>query len=83
MRSLDGPSGLAHPRIQIDVWADTYAAVKAAATQVRLALDGYAGTVDGVVIKAVILNGDGDRYEDHPKRHRVSMDFTIWHQEES
>lgn len=83
LRSLAGGSGQANPRIQIDVYAASYASAKAAATQVRLALDNLVGTVAGVKIHACSLENDRDLIDTSadPDLYRVSHDFTIWHDE--
>ena len=76
--------GMAHPRIQVDSWAATYAGVKAVATQVRGALQRYAGTVAGVTILDSFLERDTDLYEPGTggvDYYRVSMDYLIWHRE--
>jgi hypothetical protein len=83
LRSLLGASGQANPRIQIDVYGASYASAKAVAEQVRLALDNFRGTVAGVVIRACSLESDRDLIDPDvdPPLHRVSHDFTIWHDE--
>ncbi len=82
--SMDGSSGLAALRFQIDCWASTYAGVKALAEAVRLELEGYKGSPVSAVIHAVFLENDSDvavsvepgRQE--PAIYRVSMDFVVW-----
>jgi hypothetical protein len=64
VRSVDGPSGLAQPRIQVDAYAATYAGAKALASAIRTALDGYRGTVAGVRVGAIALVSDTDFLED-------------------
>lgn len=77
-----GRPGLAAARIQIDCWAKTYGAAKALGEQVRIALQGYTGTLSGTVsAQAVHFYGDWDVYEPETKEHRVVMDFEIWHAE--
>jgi hypothetical protein len=79
VRSLTGPSSLAHPRIQIDCWAATYDGAKTLAEAVRVALDGYSGLMGTVEVFGVIVHGDRDLYDPEVKISRVSMDITIWH----
>jgi len=81
IHSHDGSSGLAHPLFQIDSWAETYAGVKALAEKVRLALQGFSGTVATVVINGILFEGDRDLYEDGVEEFRVSSDYRIWHNE--
>ena len=67
---------LSRPRIQVDVWAASYASAKSVATQVRLALDGYRGTSEGSHWGATLAN-DLDLYEPETRRYRVILDFTL------
>ena len=86
---IDGPRehamgadpGLAHPRIQVDSWAASYASAKAVATQVRGALQRWRGTAAGVEVLAIYLESDQDDYEPETKQWRVRQDWTVWHRE--
>jgi len=86
---LDGPSGLAYPRFQINWWIDDqipgasgYAAVSALAETARKVLDGYTGLMGTVRVLGVQLINERDDYE--PKIHvrRRSQDYVIWHPED-
>lgn len=81
--SLAGSVGKAQPRIQIDVWAETYAAAKQLGDAIRRALDGYRGTVGGIRIGALRIESDQDFFENDPvpALYRVSMDFRVTHAE--
>lgn len=81
--SLEGPSGMAQPRIQIDAYTSTYAAAKTLATAIREKLSGYRGTVAGTRIGGITLITDQDLIENEkdPKLYRVSMDFMVTHDE--
>lgn len=86
VHSLQGPSGLGHPRIQIDCYASTYADCLELSKQVRLALDGYRGIIAGVNVQAILLLSDFDMEEDEdapivPDEFRRVMDFRVWYQE--
>ena len=78
---LSGPSGHAHPRFQIEAWAETYAAAKALAAAMREALDGYSGTVEGVDIGSCLIDSERDIYENEIEVYRVVQDWMIWHSE--
>lgn len=78
---LQGPSGLAHPRFQVEAWATTYDAAKALANAIREALDGYSGTQGTVVIGSILMESERDTYEEAVSCHRVIMDFFVWHSE--
>jgi hypothetical protein len=49
----DGPTGHALATIQIDAWADSLLQSKNAITAVRKAINGYSGTVAGIVINSI------------------------------
>ena len=78
---LQGPSGAAHPRFQVESWAETYTAAKSLASAIRVALDGYSGTVLGVVIGSILIDSERDVYESEIKIYRVISDWYIWHKE--
>ena len=74
----------ASPRFQVSCWAETYLACKNVAEQVRLALQRWRGTVDGVVIQDSFLEGDTDLFEDESDlsgTFQVALDFVIHHRE--
>lgn len=66
--SLDGDSGKDLVRFQIDCFAETYAAVKALAVEVRTAL---------TAIGALFVS-DIDGYEADAKLYRETLDYSIW-----
>lgn len=83
--SLLGPAGYARPRMQIDCWAYFYLEAKQIAEAVRLALDGFRGDVsigsDSLRIESSTLVNVQDFDADEGKIRRVSLDFSIHHQE--
>ena len=68
----NGDQGYAMFRVQINCWAERtvtgsgYAQVKQLAEEVRLALNGFSGTVAGVVVGLIQI--DGERDETDPER---------------
>ncbi|MFA5546647.1 MAG: DUF3168 domain-containing protein [Sphaerochaetaceae bacterium] len=78
---LQGASGMAHPRFQIDAWAETYTAAKTLADAIREALDGYRGTASGTRIGSCLIDSERDIYESEIKIYRVSQDYLVWHDE--
>lgn len=78
---LQGPSGFAHPRFQIDAFAETYTAAKSLANAIRKALDGYRGTVLDTRIGSCLIDSERDIYESEIKIYRVSQDYLIWCEE--
>lgn len=81
VQNLANSSGVAHPRMQIDVIASSYSSAKAVAEQVRLALQDNSGTWGSTVVQHAIFLGDTDFFDDADGVHRVSLDFEIWHDE--
>jgi len=79
--TLMGPSGMAHPRFQIEAWAETYAAAKSLANAIRVCLNGYRGTSGTVRIGSFLIQSERDIYEPEAACHRVVMDYAIWHNE--
>jgi len=78
---LQGPSGKAHPRFQIEAWAKTYTAAKDLANAIRTALDGETFTSGTVTIGSCLIQNEQDGYEPSVKCHRIMMDFNLWHTE--
>jgi hypothetical protein len=73
--------GLAHPRYQFSVWADSYKSAKTVGAQVIDCFQDWTGTVGGVVIQRAFFEGDRDSYDPDTETHQVSADFIIWHEE--
>lgn len=76
-----GAMGQATPLIQIDAWADDYDEAKSVATQVRLAMNRFIGTVASVVVHASTCVSERDLYEDDTGNHHVALEFEVVHQE--
>lgn len=82
--NLDGPSGLARPKIQYTLWATKADNVKALARAIRLALNGFKGTLpDGSDVKSVMLEDERETYESDVNLHRIDLDFVVWFDETS
>jgi len=80
--NVSAPSGYAHPRFQVDTWATTYAGAKTLANAVRQALNGVTNTtISGVRIGSIVMLSERDDFETDTEIHRVSMDFSVWHDE--
>ena len=78
---LQGPSGHAHPRFQIEAWAKTYTEAKTLADAIREALDGYSGTAAGTKIGSCLIESERDDYQNEIDVHRVIQDYFTWHEE--
>lgn len=91
LRSLAGPSGVSHPRIQLDVIGRDVVAVRRTASYIRKQLEALeaGGDMAGKTVQVAIA-GDGDRDADdadpdqYPKHggedaeHRAILEVTIW-----
>ncbi len=89
-RHMSAGSGLVSPRIQLDIYSESYTEVKAIADSVRAALHTYSDTVtigaDSVTLQSVSLDAQHDDF-DQPRSgkrsayYRVIQDYIIWHDE--
>jgi hypothetical protein len=68
---LSGRTGLINTRLQVDVYATTYAQAHQTANAVNALMDSWA--IQNVPILAQ------DIYESEVKLHRVMTDFSVWH----
>ncbi len=68
---LSGDSGLTNTRMQIDVYATTYAEATSIAAQIDVLMSAW--TVQNV---SVLLQ---DFFEDQVKLFRISHDYSLWH----
>lgn len=80
--SHDGPVGLVSARFQFSCWAESYAEAKALAADLRVALDGFKGTVAGTRIDGIFSAGEHDDFDQEPQRFRVIADYVAWWAEE-
>ena len=80
----DGPTGIAWPRFQITAQADTFSEIVDLTNKVRVALDGFTGTMGGaggVTIEGSFVKDVRDGYEFATERETRRLDVIIWHQE--
>lgn len=91
-RPSAGPPALAEMRIQIDVWThdrdgqDAYDEAKDLADAVRQRLDGTTGSLGSGLASVQDVRLDSERdsgYDADARLYRVSMDFRVWHTEQS
>lgn len=75
---MEGPSGLAMARVQVNAWADNPDDAYDLGLKVKAALDGYSGTVAGVAIQGVFFDSARDLYDDVAKLHARAIDFMTW-----
>lgn len=83
----EGPSGLAHPRYQVDAWAPTLDAATSLANLIKSRLDGYSGAMGSgaalVNVQGVFrdASGGGEEFDDSAKLWRNRRDYLIWNEE--
>lgn len=88
IRHINGPSGLAQTVFQVDVYADANLESRQISDSIRLALDGYKGTVtigaDSVRIGGVSMQAERDFIESSvdPKLYRSSVDYLFIYEED-
>jgi len=70
--TLNGGSGIANARMQINVWADSRSAATALMASVK-------ATMEGDPIKAVPIGQPVSEYEDETKLYGSRLDFSIWY----
>lgn len=83
---MQGPSGLARPRIQIDSWAQTADGASALADLVKTRLDGYRGVMGSgaaaVTVHGVFFDSERDLpFDDGSKLYGVSRDYFVHYRE--
>jgi hypothetical protein len=79
---MQGLSGFAHHRFQIDAWASTANAATALADLIRDRIDGYRGDMGAdsppvVTVRGVFMVDQREDYDDEAKLHRMSRDYFI------
>lgn len=79
VHAKEGPLGEAYPRFQVSVWAKEFGDSRRVSEQVRLALDGWRGTVAGVTVRDSALANETDLYESDTATYHTALDFIIWH----
>lgn len=84
--SMEGPSGYAMPRIQVDIWGRDYAEAQNVGEKVRNALSGFRGTIAGVTVQGIIDLDDHDVVDEDEEvlvteQRHLSMDFRVHHNE--
>lgn len=87
---MKGSSGVCWSRVQLDIFAGTYARVKQVAEAIRLVLQGFSGVVTvgttPVRIDSCFLNLELDEYDapidgGQKGRHRVIQDYRVGYYE--
>ncbi len=73
-----GVGALCWARLSFSACAQTYTAAKAIVAEIRARLDGFRGTLSGVVIGAILSEEDADLgLDDQTRMQMVAVDFRI------
>jgi hypothetical protein len=86
---MQGPSGLARPRVQVTSWATTVDAATTLGNLVKERLDGYRGEMlwggsspqEGVIVLGIFFDSAGEQYDDTAQMYGVRQDYFIWFRE--
>jgi hypothetical protein len=78
---MQGASGLARPRYQIDAYAPKADDANALADLVKARLDGYRGPMGAITVQGVFFETERDDYQADAKLYRASRDYFIWFEE--
>lgn len=78
-------SGVANPRLQIDVWSFDYLSAKNTNTLVKNALKGFKGAftvgAENIRIDGVLLAGERDFIQPEQDLYRISSEYSLWYGE--
>lgn len=77
-----GPSGLAHPRIQLGCISKSYMEAKEIAKAIRFSVDGFRGSMNGRTIFRAKVDGEQDDHDSVAEEYRRIVDVVLWHREE-
>jgi hypothetical protein len=82
----DGPSTLAHPRYQLDAWAQTLDAATSLANLIKDRIDGYRGEMGSgatlVNVRGVFRDASGrEEFDETARLWRNGRDYLIWFDE--
>ena len=83
--AMGGDSNLSSPRMQLDIFAETYGSAKAVSEALRKKLQNFSGTMGTTSVNvsnvAVLLLDQSENTEEDTKHTRIRMDFSIYHDE--
>ncbi len=79
--AMDGPTGLAQSRVQVDCWGGAYATAKAVARAVVEGLSGASFAGSGMTVHGTFFDNERDFIESDAadvRLYRTSLDFILW-----
>lgn len=84
--TMDGPVGMVPGGFILNCWASTYSEARTLSGYVRIALDGYEGTVGSQYFWVIFLENESDNLQRIPdvkviRRYSKQLTFTVWFKE--
>ena len=76
--SFDGQGTLQEIDLEVDAWATSHSGLPALAAAAKAALKNYSGTVEGIIIDQIRIDGVVTVYEEHVKAYRRTITATIF-----
>ena len=73
----DGVSDVDEYFIVVESYAKTYAAAEALSDMIRTTMDGYSGTVSGIIVNTIVFEDKADFYDDAAEAHHHEQDFMV------
>lgn len=78
---MEGASGLARPRFQIDAWAPTADAADALGRLVKERLDGHRGVFGATAVQGAFCDMEREGYDAEAQLYFSGRDYMIWFNE--
>lgn len=81
-RTYDGLQAFRDTRVQMDIWAASYAEARSVAEAAIGALEPIKTTSNGVIFDSIFFDSESDALErvGTTDIHRTSIDLIVWHQ---
>lgn len=73
----DGAIDIEWLRMQLDIYAESFADVREVANAVRDCINGFSGTVDSTKVWSVIFDNEVDDWTDLTEVYRITQDYHI------
>lgn len=86
---MQGPSGLARVRIQIDCWSQSANAATVLANLVKERIDGFKGSMEwdesspgnAIVVQGIFFDSEREDLDQEVELYRMSRDYLVWFEE--
>lgn len=79
-------NGLVQAQVAVNSWDDSYADVKTLADKVRLALELYRGTAEGIVVQVILIDSEDEEAMQQTGGsenwlYGITQEFQVWYKE--